>query len=737
MKILMALMGLEIGGAETHVVELSKALSRRGHEVLVASGGGVYESALADVGIRHFRIPLHRRDQMLRALRLLDRLIREEKPDLVHAHARIPAFLCGILQKKLGFPLITSAHGVYYSNSLLRLLTNWGDCTVAVSKDIRSYLIHDFQLPKDQIYQTINGINTGHFHPGTPSSALLSEFGMGKGPVILCVSRLDTWNMPAMLIHMAPEILRQVPDAEILIVGDGTKRPDLLREADLINGLCRKTVVHLPGSRTDIAEILRLGTLFVGVSRAALEAMSTGLPVLLAGHSEYNQGYLGLLTTQSVSNAVNTNFCCRESPVLHQDALCRDILSLLKMSDQQRRLIGQYGRQVVKDHYSVERMVHDYLHAYDKLLHRKKPLQAVISGYYGYGNLGDDSILLAIHNQLVQMDPPVRLTVLSRHPKTTRTVYGLHAIARFSPVRVIHHLRRCDFLISGGGTLLQDATSTRSLLYYLGVIRLAQLFRKPVFVWANGIGPVRHNLARRWVQRCVDACTTVTLRDQDSLAELQKMGTVRKDISIAADPALTLTASADVSGYLRRLGIPDNVPLLGVSLRNAPGMEHSIDAFAELLDRLSRETGRYIVFLVMQDPGDRAVFRMVQAKMTSPSACVSTPGKPADMLGVIGCMDAIISMRLHAIIFAARQRIPVVGCVYDPKVDAFLKALGMPSCGTPDAMNADDAFRTVVSVLEQRDAYVHTLSLAADRMESQTGVTLDLLQSMIQQGSAQ
>ena len=95
MKILMALMGLEIGGAETHVVELSKALSRRGHEVLVASGGGVYESALADVGIRHFRIPLHRRDQMLRALRLLDRLIREEKPDLVHAHARIPAFLCG------------------------------------------------------------------------------------------------------------------------------------------------------------------------------------------------------------------------------------------------------------------------------------------------------------------------------------------------------------------------------------------------------------------------------------------------------------------------------------------------------------------------------------------------------------------------------------------------------------------------------------------------------------------
>ena len=735
MKILMALMGLEIGGAETHVVELSKALSRRGHEVLVASGGGVYESALADVGIRHFRIPLHRRDQMLRALRLLDRLIREEKPDLVHAHARIPAFLCGILQKKLGFPLITSAHWVFHVTPLLRRLTNWGDCTVAVSDDIKAYLFREYQLPADQVFTTINGIDTDRFLPATNAAHLREELHLDGRFIIGAVGRLDSDRAltAALLIRIMPALLQEFPDTQLLLVGGGDQEAALRKEADAVNRSVGKNVVVMTGPRTDIPDLISLMNVFAGASRAVLEAMASGIPVILSG----NEGYMGPLSPDVLAPSIATNFCFRGSPLPTEASLLSDLKDMLRLPAQQRAAMGQYGREIVLQHYSVARMTSDYLAAYDQLLHRKKPLHAVISGYYGYGNLGDDSILLAIHNQLVQMDPPVRLTVLSRHPKTTRTVYGLHAIARFSPVRVIHHLRRCDFLISGGGTLLQNATSTRSLLYYLGVIRLAQLFRKPVFVWANGIGPVRHRLARRWVQRCVDACTTVTLRDPDSLAELQKMGTVRKDISIAADPALTLTASADVSGYLRRLGIPDNVPLLGVSLRNAPGMEHSIDAFAELLDRLSRETGRYIVFLVMQDPGDRSVFRMVQAKMTSPSACVSTPGKPADMLGVIGCMDAIISMRLHAIIFAARQRIPVVGCVYDPKVDAFLKALGMPSCGTPDAMNADDAFRTVVSVLEQRDAYVHTLSLAADRMESQTGVTLDLLQSMIQQGSAQ
>ena len=104
MKILMATMGLDIGGAETHIVELSKELKRQGHDVAIISNGGVYVPEVTAAGIRHYQAPLNRRSlpDMLRAGRILEKVIRQERPDVVHAHARIPAFLCGKLRRRLG-----------------------------------------------------------------------------------------------------------------------------------------------------------------------------------------------------------------------------------------------------------------------------------------------------------------------------------------------------------------------------------------------------------------------------------------------------------------------------------------------------------------------------------------------------------------------------------------------------------------------------------------------------------
>ena len=133
MKILMATMGLDIGGAETHIVELSKELKSRGHQVAVVSNGGVYVPEIEAAGIRHYAAPLNRRSvgSMLQAQRILRQVIAREKPDIVHAHARIPAFLCGRLQKSMGFAFVTSCHGVYQVSGALRLLSNWGERTLA------------------------------------------------------------------------------------------------------------------------------------------------------------------------------------------------------------------------------------------------------------------------------------------------------------------------------------------------------------------------------------------------------------------------------------------------------------------------------------------------------------------------------------------------------------------------------------------------------------------------------
>ena len=145
MKIMMATMGLDIGGAETHIVELAKELKNQGHDIAIVSNGGVYVPEIEAAGIRHYAAPLNRRSlpAMLRGRRLLREIIDRERPDLVHAHARIPAFLCGGICRRKKVPFVTTAHWVFDTSGVLRYLTNWGERTVAVSDDIRDYLIRE------------------------------------------------------------------------------------------------------------------------------------------------------------------------------------------------------------------------------------------------------------------------------------------------------------------------------------------------------------------------------------------------------------------------------------------------------------------------------------------------------------------------------------------------------------------------------------------------------------------
>lgn len=709
MKILMTLMGLDIGGAETHVVELSRALCRRGHTVIVASNGGVYEEALSREGIAHVKIPMHRRSIgcMLRSLRLLRALIRRENPDLVHAHARIPAFLCGILRKTMKFPFITSAHGVFAVTPALKLMTNWGERTVAVSEDIKAYLLQEYRCPEDQIHVTINGIDTEVYASAPADELLRQELGLGSGPVVCLVGRLDeaSVRLAQVLLSVCDELIRRYADVQVLIVGGGSRENTLCAEAERINKRHGRNTVVMTGPRTDVARLLPLSTVFVGVSRSALEAMAAERPVILAGNPDYQQGYMGIFGEAALESARKTNFCCRGYGAVTPEKLLEDLTAVLDMPSAERQALGRYGRQVVQDYYSVARMTEDYLKAYEKLLDPPRVIRAAVSGYYGYGNLGDDAILHAIARQLYSPERPVRLTVLSRHPGETEQQYCLPAVQRFSPWGVWRTLKRSDVLISGGGSLLQDKTSTRSLLYYLAVIRLAKLMKKPVFLYANGIGPLTQNRNRRMVRRCIERCDRITLRDQESLTELRSLGVTRKDIEITGDPVFTMQVDAAASAPLSELGVPAGAAVVGISVRRLPQEERFVGQFAKLCDRLVLEQGKTVVFLVMQESGDEETCQRIRREMTQTSYLAKAPGEPEKMLAMIRDMEMVISMRLHTLIFAAAVNVPVVGCVYDPKVSAMLGMLEMPSCGTPETMTAEDAYAIVGNMLDHLPEY--------------------------------
>ena len=704
-KILMATMRMDIGGAETHILELSKALSRRGYEVVVASNGGVYVPELTAAGVRHVAIPLHRRSlkNMIQSYFALRRLIKAEKFDLVHAHARIPSFLCGLLKRRLKFPFLTTAHFTFTTGGLAGKLTNWGERTIAVSPDIKTYLMDYYGVPAENILTTVNGIDMERFSPEVSGAAVRAEFGIpAEAPVVLHVSRLD--ESPAAvaeaLIESTLSLREAQPELHVVIVGGGDQFQRLKERAEAVNGTLGCTALHMTGPRTDMKALIAASDVFCGVSRAVLEAMSAEKPVVLAGH----QGYAGVFGEEKLQLSRDTNFCYRGEALPSGEALRRDILTLLAMDADSRAALGRYGRETVGRYYSVETMAEDTIKAYEAVLRPRRRL--LLSGYYGFQNAGDEAILKAFLQSVREMPVSVETIVLSKTPTQTTKKYGAKAVHRFNIFSVLRAMWRTDVLVSGGGSLLQDKSSTRSIIYYLSIIRLAKLFGKPVMLYANGIGPVDRPANRRRVRRVVSRADVITLREEHSSAELLSMGVTSPPLHVTADP-IFLLSGVDQEGAeeaLSQAGVPGDRPLVGLSVRTLRTGAEFVSQMAQFADFVTRELGCHVVFIAMQRPQDVNVSRAILERMTESASLLGSELSPEALIGACGQMELVVAMRLHTMLFAAKAKTPVIGLVCDPKIEHFLAKLDMPSAGPVEDFDPRRLLEQVRVVLAEREA---------------------------------
>ena len=721
--ILMTLMGLEIGGAETHVVELSKELKKMGYRIIVASNGGVYEKELEEYGILHYRVPMNQRNifKMIKSYFLLRHIMEKEKVDIIHSHARIPGFICGFLHKKYGVTFVTSAHWVFYTGMGLKYLTNWGQKVVAVSDDIREYLIKNYKVPYENIFVTINGIDTNKFSPETNGDAVRKEFDIAKNePVLVYVSRMDESRalVARQLIEIAPRIAEAVKGIKLLIVGGGDVFDELNQKAQEQNKKIGRECILMTGARTDINELIAVGTMFVGVSRAALEAMASGKTVIVAG----NEGYIGIFGENKLELARENNFCCRGCEYSTEEKLFQDVLYVFhEMTEQQREKVGLYSRDVIFEYYSVTKMAMNCVEAYDaawKANHTKQ-YNVILSGYYGFNNAGDEAILLSMHKNIQALGENYHITVLSNKPEETRAKYHMDVVYRFSIREVLKAIKKCDVLLSGGGSLLQDSTSTRSLMYYLSIILAARLMGKKVMLYANGIGPVSREKNRRIVQMVVNKADLITLREQNSYTELKSMGVDEKKCFVTADPVFTMDSISRKQGMelLEKAGIPTDKNFVGVSVRNWKDMDGFVDEFAQLCDIVQQKYNKTIVFIVMQVPHDIKISQKVQKRMKTKSYLLKQNYSPYEIMGIIKCMDFILSMRLHTLIFAARQKVPLIGFVYDPKIEYYLEKLNMPSGGAIGQFDMQKTLKMVEDMVQNRQKYVDILKRESEQLE--------------------
>lgn len=729
----MVTMALDIGGAETHIVELAKQLGVMGYDVAVVSNGGVYVPEIEQAGIRHYTAPLHRRSPwcMLRGLAALARVIRKEKPDVVHAHARIPGFLCGLLRRVMGFPFVTTAHWVFDTGGALRHLTNWGQRTVAVSDDIKAYLIREYGVPAEHISVTINGIDTDKFSPQVSGQEILEEFGLDPArPVVSYVSRMDADRalVARQLIELAPELDRRVPGVQLLICGGGNVFDELKAMADGVNGQLGRKIIAMTGARTDINKIVAAGDIFVGVSRAALEAMAAAKPVIVAG----NEGYHDLFGPDKLEEARLGNFCCRGMELSSPQRLLEDVVQAITLPCEKGQELGRYGRQVIFDYYSVRRMAQDCVDAYRQVWTPRH--RVLVSGYYGFSNAGDDAILQTIHENLLAADDDLEVTVLSGDPEQTARRYGLKAVPRFNLFKVWRAVGRCDALVSGGGSLLQDHTSTRSLFYYLSVMAMARLRGKKVALYANGIGPVVRRGNRVRVRRAVEKADLVTLRDHNSAGELRAMGVVRDDLHVTADPVFTMEwAGADrVDELLAGTGLAPDRPFAVISVRSWPRMEDFPQRLAALCDHLYEAHGLASLFVLMQPECDGALSRQVLAAMKAPGAVLEGTQVPSEIMGVIARAKLSVAMRLHTLIFSACVGVPLVGMVYDPKVSSYLEELDMPCAGQVTRLDPQYAIEQVDGLMSDYENRRRALVERAAQLRRAAGENERLLLELLE-----
>ena len=302
----------------------------------------------------------------------------------------------------------------------------------------------------------------------------------------------------------------------------------------------------------------------------------------------------------------------------------------------------------------------------------------VVSGYYGAKNAGDEAMLAAMLEVLGDLDPELHITVISASPEDTRRRHGVAAVGSFDGCAILGVMRRADLVVSGGGSLLQNVTSGRSLYYYMAVIFLALLLGKRVMLYAQGIGPVTGRFACRAMRWIGNRVSLITVRDEGSMAELRRLGITRPPMECTADPVLGIHPVGKEAGraILARYGAEGAKPVVGISVRDWQGWQHYKEVLAEISDAIVRELGARVVFLPMQYPEDVRTAETVAAWTQEECTVLTDEYTTSELLSLVANMDLMIGVRLHALIFAGVMGVPMIGISYDPKVDRFLRSIG-------------------------------------------------------------
>ncbi len=698
MKVLHLIGGGDTGGAKTHVLSLIKVLSTSIDVKLISFRHGPFTEEACSMGID---VEVVKTGFFLSDVAKVIDIIKKGSYQIIHCHgSKGNAF--GVMAKLFThLPVVTTVHSDYkldYLQSLRKKLTfgminafalRFMDYYISVSESLKHTLVKRAFNPW-KIFMLPNGIDFNKQYDDNirkRSRQFISKKYNAHledhDTVVGILARLTPVKGLGTYLDAAREVLKNNPSVKFLIGGDGGERRSLESKARKL-GISRS--VFFLGHVDEPLEFMK------SIDINVLTSISEGFPYVILEGAVFKRA-----TVSSNVGGISDLVTHGQNGYLFNPKDYKklaDYLLELVSDSKKRQLMGEKIYQKACSLYSIDTMCQNQINVYDTILTRKSSrhkYDAILSGYYGYKNSGDDAILQAIISNLKRFKADIRIIVLSKNPNETKRVYGVESINRFNIFRVLSALKHSKLFINGGGNLLQDDTSTRSLMYYLGVTCLAKKMSCKVMVYANGIGPISRGFNRKITGKVLNQANFISLREELSKQELDSLGVHGPQISITADPALTVAASngSEVDNIFEQEGINLGGKFIGFSVRSWDGFEKYARIIANAADYMVEKYGVIPVFIPMHYPNDLKATRIVISKMKHKGYMLKRQYNAANILGIISHMQILVGMRLHSLIYASSLGVPVVGLVYEPKVEASLKYFGQASAGHVNSLNME------------------------------------------------
>ena len=725
MKVIHLISGGDSGGAKTHVLSLLQNLNKTITAQLVCFRDGPFAEEARQMGIP---TEIMGGNHIFRIQRQLAAYIRQGGYQVIHCHGARANMIGAMLRGATGLPVVSTVHSDYKLDYMGRPLSHltfgtinaWAlrklDYRIGVSDAMVDLLISRGFAP-DRFYAIYNGID---FTPAPGQGDRLTYLrSLGAdvdedSVVVGIAARLNPVKDMSTLIRGFATGYAQCPRLRLVIAGDG-------EEKDKLTALAKELGVE--------RQVTFAGWISGGMDRFysaldvnALTSLSETFPYALTEGARFHLatvstavGGIPYLIDQDVNGYLFTPG--------DWEALGRHLAALGNDNELRRRL-GEKLYEKASTQFSIQKTVDTQLHIYEEIIRRhSRPKRdrdgVVICGAYGRGNAGDDAILEAILQEMRTIDPDMPVLVLSKDHKSTRLTYRVRSVSRMNIPAWHQAMRHARLYINGGGSLIQDVTSRRSLWFYLHNIQSAKKAGCKVQMYGCGIGPVtRENhrkLAAKVLNRSVDV---ITLREPDSQAELRAMGVTEPEILLTADPALTLRRASDdeTDSVLLRAGIPPHGRYICFALRQWKGFEGKAPLFGAAAKYAYETYGLTPVFVAVEKHLDPAAAQLAAQGLDIPHYFLDDAGNAGTIIGALSRMEVVVSMRLHALIFAAGQGIPLAGVVYDPKVSAFLRYIGQELFTDLDALTQEN-LRSMIDQAVAQAAHPEAQAAAVARLQ--------------------